>query len=166
MPKPTSIAFQSVTLFIVRHASAGVRGSLSSHDSERPLDAVGRDQSGAIADLLAGYPIESLYSSPALRCQQTLGPLSTKLGLLVEARTELFEGASTARSMQFIRSLQGRDVVVCSHGDVIPDILRNLEVGGTRLEGRGCAKGSIWQMDNTTDRIETGVYLGLISKAS
>lgn len=166
MPAASSIAFASVTLFIVRHASAGVRGGSGGEDSTRPLDAVGHDQSAAIADLLAGYDIESLYSSPALRCQQTLAPLGSRLGLPVESRSELFEGASTARSMQFIRSMQGRTVVVCSHGDVIPDVLRNLEVGGTRLEGRGCAKGSVWQLDNTTDRIETGVYLGLISKAS
>ena len=76
----------------------------------------------------------------------------------VEIEPGLFEGAATSRSIELVRSFTGRTVVLCSHGDVIPDVLRNLEVGGTRLDGRGCAKGSIWRLANATDRIESGSY--------
>jgi len=148
-----------VTLFLIRHAVAGVRDNRNPSDDRRPLDAIGIDQAHAIADSWAGGAIEAVFSSPALRCVQTVEPLAASLGLTVNVAPELFEGASTSRSIEYVRSFTGRSVVLCSHGDVIPDVLRNLEIGGSRLEGRGCAKGSIWQLDNSTERIESGSYL-------
>jgi len=90
---------------------------------------------------------------------QTVEPLAELLGLSVQVAPELFEGSSSSRSIEFVRSFTGQSVVLCSHGDVIPDVLRSLEVGGSRLDGRGCAKGSIWRLDNSSDRIESGTYL-------
>lgn len=158
-PQPISRYLAQVTLFLIRHAVAGVRDNRNPHDDQRPLDAVGIDQAHAIADGWSGGPVEAIYSSPALRCMQTVEPLAASLGMQVEIEPGLFEGASTSRSIELVRSFTGRDIVLCSHGDVIPDVLRNLEVGGSRLEGRGCAKGSIWRLDNSTDRIESGTYL-------
>jgi 8-oxo-dGTP diphosphatase len=148
-----------MTLFLIRHAVAGVRNNQDPADDQRPLDAVGIDQAQAIASGWSGEAIETIYSSPALRCVQTVEPLAASLGLTVQIAPELFEGASRSRSIEFVRAFTGRDIVMCSHGDVIPDVLRNLEVGGSRLDGRGCAKGSIWRLDNSTDRIESGTYL-------
>lgn len=149
-----------VPLFLIRHGNAGVRDNLDLTDGQRPLDGLGRDHAAAIAKRLSAEPIEAIFSSPALRCQQTVAPLATSLGLTIEITSELFEGASSSSSIAFIRSLTNRTAVLCSHGDVIPDVLRNLEVGGSRVDGRGCAKGSIWQLDNGTERIESAVYLG------
>lgn len=149
-----------VTLFLVRHAVAGVRDNYDPGDDQRPLDAIGVEQAIALADRLRGEPIEAIYSSPALRCRQTVEPLGEAVAMDVTVEPRLFEGATTSASMGLLRSLTGRTVVLCSHGDVIPDMLRNLEVGGCRLEGRGCAKGSIWQLDNSTERVESGFYLG------
>lgn len=148
-----------VTLFLIRHALAGVRNNRDPNDDQRPLDAVGIEQAHAIADQWSGGPIEAIYSSPALRCVQTVEPLAASLGMQVEIEPGLFEGAATSRSIELVRSFTGRSIVLCSHGDVIPDVLRNLEIGGSRLEGRGCAKGSIWRLDNSTERIESGTYL-------
>lgn len=145
-------------LFLIRHADAGVRNNLDPSDDQRPLDEVGHSQAQAIADAWTEAGIEAIYSSPALRCVQTIEPLAERLQMTVQIAPELFEGASTSRSIEYIRSFTGRSVVLCSHGDVIPDVLRNLQVGGSQLQGRGCAKGSIWQLDNSTDRIETGIY--------
>jgi len=148
-----------VTLYLIRHAVAGVRNFRNPSDDERPLDAVGLDQASEIAKDWTDLSVQAVYASPALRCIQTVQPLATRLGLAVQVAPELFEGASTSRTIEFVRSFTGHTVVLCSHGDVIPDILRNLEVGGSRLDGRGCAKGSTWQLDNTTERIESGTYL-------
>ncbi len=147
-----------VPLFLIRHAVAGVRDNLDPSDDRRPLDAVGLDQAATIARNWTELEIEAIYSSPATRCIQTVEPLAERLGLSVQVAPELFEGAAKSRSIEYVRSFRGRNIVLCSHGDVIPDVLRNLEVGGTVLDGRGCAKGSIWQLDNTTDRIESGAY--------
>jgi len=148
-----------VPLFLIRHAVAGVRNNQDPADDQRPLDAVGVDQATMIADNWSDLSVQAIYTSPARRCVQTVEPLAERLGLAVQIAPELFEGASTSRSIEFVRSFTGQSVVLCSHGDVIPDVLRNLATGGSRLDGRGCAKASIWQLDNTTDRIESGVYL-------
>jgi phosphohistidine phosphatase SixA len=142
-----------VPLFLIRHAVAGVRNNLDLSDDQRPLDQVGRSQAQTIAEAWTELGIEAIHSSPALRCVQTVEPLAERFQMAVQIAPELFEGASTSRSIEYIRSFTGRSVVLCSHGDVIPDVLRNLEVGGSQLQGRGCAKGSIWQLDNSTDRI-------------
>jgi|GEM_PF-118758 len=147
-----------VTLYLVRHAVAGSRNNLDPSDDRRPLDTIGLGQAAAIAESWSDDAVEAIYASPALRCVQTVEPLAARLGLGVEVAPQLFEGASTSRSIEFVRSFTGRTVVLCSHGDVIPDVLRNLEVGGCKLQGRGCAKGSIWQLDNSTERIDSGSY--------
>lgn len=149
----------SVPLFLIRHAVAGVRDSHNASDDQRSLDAVGLDQAQAIADGWTDSTVQAIFSSPATRCLQTVEPLAARLGLTVQIAPELFEGASTSRSIEFVRRFTGQSAVLCSHGDVIPDVLRNLEVGGSRLDGRGCAKGSIWELDNSTERIESGTYL-------
>lgn len=144
-------------LFLIRHAVAGVRDNTDPLDDQRPLDEIGRHQSQSLA---ADWtePIEAVFSSPALRCVQTVEPLAERLGLTVTIAPELFEGAAPARSIEFVRSFTGRSVVLCSHGDVIPDVLRTLELGGTVLDNRRCAKGSVWRLDNSTERIESGTY--------
>lgn len=153
-------------LYLIRHATAGVRNHHDPHDDQRPLDEFGLSQARAIAELIGGEPIEAVHSSPALRCTQTVAPLAERLGVPVERSTPLFEGSSSSSAIAFVRSFTGRSVVLCSHGDVIPDVLRALEIGGSRLEGRGCAKGSIWRLDNSTERIETADYLGPIGAST
>lgn len=148
-------------LFLIRHATAGTRDSRDPRDDQRPLDELGRIRADAIAVELKDRGIESIYSSPALRCQQTVAPLAHSLDLELEVAAELFEGSSSSRTIAFVRSFTGKSVALCSHGDVIPDVMRNLEVGGSRLTGSGCAKGSIWELDNSTDRIESAAYLDM-----
>lgn len=149
-----------VTLFLIRHARAGTRDVRDPDDAERPLDRVGLAQADAIAGLLGNEPIELIRSSAALRCLQTVQPLATRLDLALETAAELLEGTAPSQAIAYVRSFTGRNVVLCSHGDVIPDVMRALEIGGSRLEGRGCAKGSIWRLDNSTERIEAAEYLG------
>lgn len=155
-----------MTLFLIRHANAGVRNNQNPHDDQRELDPIGWEQAQRIASTHGDHAIEAIYASPALRCQQTVAPLAASLGVEVTIAPQLFEGASTATSIEFVRSFVGRTVVLCSHGDVIPDVLRLLEIGGSRLDGRGCAKGSVWELDNSTERIESGRYFDPVSLAT
>ncbi len=150
-----------MTLYLVRHATAGVRDNTNSDDRQRELDSHGHEQANAIAGLLGDEPITAVFSSATSRCLQTVAPLASRLGLEVAVAPALMEGSSTSSTLALVRGLTGQTVVLCSHGDVIPDVLRGLTVGGTRLDGIGCAKGSIWKLDNTTERIDSGLYLGL-----
>lgn len=145
------LAFPAVTIFLIRHATAGRRG-FDQDDLERPLDEYGREQANALVGLLQHRQITEIHSSRAARCMQTVAPLGHAIGVPVDPEPSMLEGSSQARVLEFIRSLETRDVVLCSHGDIIPDAIRALEVGGTRIEGeRSCAKGSIWELEANAD---------------
>ena len=52
------------------------------------------------------------------------------------------------------------ELALCSHGDVIPDLIGLLQSKGVASEGRGCEKGSIWQLDREGSTITQATYLG------
>lgn len=151
-----------MTIYLVRHAAAGDRYRWSGDDLERPLDEHGRAQAEAIAAWFAGRHVERLLSSRAVRCTQTLGPTARVLGLDIETTPTLLEGSTGDDAAALVRSLVGVDAVLCSHGDVLPAMVRSLTIDGMRIDGaRGCEKGSIWELDVRGRDIVSGVYRGL-----
>lgn len=115
-------------LYVIRHAHAGSRASWTGPDRERPLSKKGRRQAARIADQLANAGITRLVSSPAERCRQTLEPLGARLGLAVDDDERLLEGATGEDVLGLAGELSGdgQAAAVCSHGDVIPEVLRSL----------------------------------------
>jgi len=153
-----------MTLYLIRHASAQQRRVHDPDDAARILDDYGRGQARRLAETLGSAGIGRLLSSRATRCLQTVGPLAQVTGLSIEEVDVLFEGSSTSRVLELIRSFGDANVVLCSHGDIIPDVIRALEVGGTIVHGeRRCAKGSIWQLEMLDDRIDTATYLDALT---
>ena len=55
------------------------------------LGAEGRRQAEALAERLAGVPLEAVYSSPLERARETAAPIAARLGLAVRAVEELTE---------------------------------------------------------------------------
>ena len=156
------------SLYLVRHAVARERDGWPQLDRLRPLNELGWRQAIALADLLADAGIEAHYSSPALRCRDTLLPLAHGAGLPIEDDTRLLEGAvaldqgvATSELKALIKAYFGagsRRVAACSHGDIIPPLL---EAAGA-LAGSRCPKGGVWRLDlsDERDRISQAVYLG------
>jgi phosphohistidine phosphatase SixA len=103
-------------LLLVRHASAGDRTQWVGDDRERPLDKRGRKRAEELVAQLKPYPIEAILSSPARRCVETVEPLARARGLEIEQRPELGEESQATEGVALVRSLVGRDVVVCGHG--------------------------------------------------
>lgn len=138
-----------MTLYIVRHATASVR-TASRNDIIRPLDQHGRGQAQALAERLGSRPIEAVLSSPATRCLQTITPLADQLGLEIQVEDELWEIRGGQPAYELVRELgrESRNVVLCSHGDVIPAVLEGLREVGMEIGGRcGYAKGSVWEIE-------------------
>ena len=81
-------------IFVVRHASAVERFLWDGDDSERPLDKMGADQSLLIAEFFSEIKISSIYSSLAVRCQQTIWPTARQSDVQVELSDALFEGST------------------------------------------------------------------------
>jgi broad specificity phosphatase PhoE len=151
-----------VNLYLVRHAHAGDRHDWNGPDVGRPLSKKGRQQAEALTGALAGEPIQRILSSPAVRCTQTAAPIAVRLGLTVEQLPALAEGAPLAPARALIDSLatDGRDTVICGHGDLIPELLHDLESEGTPVDGAACAKGSIWHLVAQNGRFVRAVYRG------
>jgi broad specificity phosphatase PhoE len=63
---------------------AGDRHRWTGDQDRRPLSDLGRRQAARLAAALAATPVHALFSSPALRCRQTLEPLADRFGLRIE----------------------------------------------------------------------------------
>lgn len=151
----------TVTIHLVRHASAGARGS-GSADLERPLDEEGHEQARRLVEALADSGIERILTSPALRCRQTVEPLAAKLGIEIEMVPDLVEGRRAGPIVAMINRLVAAEssAVLSSHGDMIPLVLEALSATGVPLAGDKCQKGSIWELRTADGHIVEGRYLG------
>lgn len=143
-----------MAIFLVRHAHAGtLRGGLD--DVERPLTPTGRSQAEAIAARLATTTVVSVLASPARRCVETVELVARARGIAVTTTGKLFEGTDAELVLALLdgaHAAHGGDVVACSHGDVIPDVLRARSLDGLRIDGeRACEKGSIWEVTVDSD---------------
>lgn len=143
-------AMRRGTVHLIRHAHAGSRSKWDDDDRLRPLSKRGWQQADVIAARVASTGIDVIHSSPYRRCVQTVEPLATATGLEVYESADLAEGADAGETIELITSASGVHVVLCSHGDLIPDVVRILRERGTPLAVNGnklkFAKGSVWEV--------------------
>lgn len=120
-------------LYLVRHAKAGDRSTWDGDDRSRPLSKKGRAQADRLAislqPLVTPHSAARLVSSPYLRCVQTLEPLSALLDRKVTPDSSLAEGYDRDGALALLAALPVGSVL-CSHGDVIPDVMTALERRG------------------------------------
>lgn len=146
------------TIYLVRHAHAGVRGKWDGNDVKRPLSLRGYKQASAIENWLARVPVSRVASSKLKRCRQTVGGFADEVGLLLEREVELTEGSSGDDLARFISTMAGEQAVVCSHGDVIGSYIGQL-VAESVIEGPlEWRKGSIWMLQTRNGVAVSGVY--------
>jgi phosphohistidine phosphatase SixA len=137
-----------MAIILVRHGSAGKRASWSGDDRLRPLDARGRKHAQGIASALADRGVDRILSSPYVRCVQTVEPLAAALGLDVEERLELAEGAGASAPSALAEEMADRNAVLCTHGDVVEDLL-----------GEPMRKGAAYVLERTQNGLEPVDYL-------
>lgn len=157
-----------MTIYLVRHGSAGSRRDGHAGDPARPLDAVGVEQAAAIARHLAAVdpPVTVVRSSPATRCVETVEPLGTALGVAVEGDPTLFEGTDVEVAWDTVEGLarDGVTAVLCSHGDVIPELIHRARLRGMDTgTASGCKKGSIWALEWDGERFTRGAYVASVA---
>lgn len=133
-----------MSLLLVRHAVALRRRDWTRPDHLRPLTPRGYAQAEQLPELLTPYVVERILSSPSVRCLETVQPLAARLALPVEELPQLAEGSGAAFA-DLLDGL-GPNLLVCSHGDVVPDLLDVLAPSGGA--DRPCAKGSTWVLDD------------------
>jgi 8-oxo-dGTP diphosphatase len=122
-----------MSILLVRHAMAGKRKQWQGDDRLRPLDERGRAQAANLTTALRSFRIEGIYTSPYVRCRQTVEPLAEALGLEIEERDELAEGAGRSAALALANALGERTAVLCTHGDVVVDLLGEESKKGSTL---------------------------------
>ncbi|HXN02099.1 MAG TPA: phosphoglycerate mutase family protein [Candidatus Dormibacteraeota bacterium] len=148
-----------MAIYVVRHAKAGDRGEWEGDDQLRPLTKSGHRQADELAGWLRKEPIDAILSSPYVRCLQTLEPLAEQRKLPIKPRTDLAEGAGGESILRMAAEFKGRNVVLCTHGDVVEELLEHLIADG--LVARAHAqleKGSTWILDEKNGRIARATY--------
>jgi 8-oxo-dGTP pyrophosphatase MutT (NUDIX family)/phosphohistidine phosphatase SixA len=123
---------QTVPLILLRHSKARSKDGWHRPDAARPLDDSGRSDAKALADLLACFaPRPRLISSTAVRCADTLRPLSQHTGEQVRAEPALYvhsrsSPANAGDSGDGITALvreaivSGEPTVICAHRENLP----------------------------------------------
>ncbi len=142
-------------IYFVRHAKAGSRSAWTEDDRDRPLVDNGWEQAHALAARLSARHPSVLWSSPYLRCQQTLQPLGELCGLDVVVDSRLEEESPLEKSLAILDDAPD-NAVLCSHGDVIPDAVNGLIRRGMDVADipRALKKASVFVLHR-----ENGLYV-------
>jgi len=164
----------SLTLEIFIHMDAVNRNEWTGPGDARPLTELGRQQAERLAEeIAAGGPVNALYSSPAVRCTQSMEPFAKRFALPVTVEPRFKDtsgykapagwergdgkgpdplgGASSAGSayaaLQDIRKAlpDGSRAVLCSYGDIVPALLAFLSgSSGVEMPPRLDKKGALY----------------------
>ncbi|MGH9122715.1 MAG: SixA phosphatase family protein [Acidimicrobiales bacterium] len=151
-------------VLLVRHAHAGKRSEWPGDDRLRPLSARGRQQAQGLASLVEGRAPQRILSSPYTRCLQSVAPLAADLGIPVETSEILAEGTE-GEAVDLVRGLAHEKVLLCSHGDVISEVLvaladeDRLDLGPRPRQ----AKGSVWVLEASGERFVRATYLSPVA---
>jgi 8-oxo-(d)GTP phosphatase len=159
-PGPRRTSLHAVPMYLLRHAKAESRAQWTKPDHLRPLTDGGKKQAEGLVAILDGSPIERIISSPHVRCLQTVRPLTSARGIPVEESEDLAEGAGPARALALLAESSGRPTVLCSHGDVIQDVLLHLSAEGLELpDPLPLRKGSTWVLETEVDGFVGARYI-------
>ena len=132
---------KKLACYVVRHADAGKRGAVA--DEQRPLSRRGRAQAEWIAETLGGAGITRLIASPYVRCIETLEPLAARIDVDIEVRDDLGEGNGPASALALIEAAAA-PIAICTHGDVIGELIEELDRRAVPRDDDRMAKGSTW----------------------
>lgn len=148
-----------MTLYVVRHGKAGSRSAWTDPDDLRPLTKAGRRQAVMITEALSDAPVTRVLSSPYVRCRQTVEPLAEQLRLPVDLADALGEGALLSETLALVDKVGDDTAVLCTHGDVMGELLAHCVRQGVRVESNLLPKGSTWVFETEAGAIVDARYV-------
>lgn len=118
-------------LLLVRHGKAVSRHDWKGADAARPLSERGVKQAAAMVDTLTAWQPKRIVSSPAVRCVTTVAPLSAATGVPIKREAGISQEAWEAGEPEVRRVIgkrvrSGKSAVVCGHGPVLPEMIREI----------------------------------------
>lgn len=150
----------TTSVLLVRHGQAGDKKTWHAPDELRPLDALGEASAARLRVVGPCYAPRRVLSAEPVRCVQSVRPLADALGLTVEVEPVLSKQsfadkpeATAERVLELAEA--GEPAVVCSQGEVIPDLLRAL---GWERRQPSTRKGSVWTLSFDGRRLVDADY--------
>lgn len=141
-------------MIVLRHGKAVSPDKFHGDDHDRTLTDRGRAQAKNVAPSIAAWRPGKIITSSAKRCRSTVAPLGKLLGLHAKPVETISQRAYESGQAD-VRGLVGKLVrhkqtaVLCSHGPVIPEIIREIALA------TGTPTGSYVQ---SSAALETGGY--------
>ena len=133
-------------IFIVRHAHAGNRSGWSGPDHKRPISPKGIKQTRLLTQYLVKKGATQIFTSPYLRCIQTVAPLAHAINTHYIDLPELAEGAPPEGAAALVRTAKD-GTVICSHGDVLAGLVGHLAAHGAPINPKlNIEKGGILRL--------------------
>ena len=146
--------------YLIRHADARDEQHWAGPDDARPLSFPGRLEASGLLGRLRDYPISRILTSPAERCQQTVTPLSQRRAVPIELADALAVDAPSARLLTLVTDPTLQTAVLCTHGELIGQLMRQLAAGGVPLSGPlDGDKGSTWVLTTSDGIVTAAQYL-------
>ena len=139
-------------MLLVRHAKAGKKRRWKGEDALRPLDCEGIAQAERLRAVAPCYGPMRIASADLVRCADTVRPTGTELGTPIDIEPLLGREAYAANpraTVDWIREqiAEGGTTMLCSQGEVIPDLLTRLAAHARlRLRRPPARKGSVWAL--------------------
>lgn len=125
-------------LIVVRHGKAEPARSYE-EDTDRQLAPRGVEQAEALVETVRAWKPKRIISSTATRCVSTVTPLAKALGRDIRRTAAISQdayedGTAEVRKVVGKRVRARKSAVLCSHGPVVPQILREIALAtGTPL---------------------------------
>ena len=122
---------------IARHGKARRRSTWPGTELDRPLTAVGVQQSAALVPVLSAFGVTDIVTSHWARCRTTIESYAEACSIVPRDSVHLTEAehdSSPERVGAEVDGLlrSGRDVVVCTHRPVLPTVLKVLAAHAVR----------------------------------
>lgn len=145
-------------IFLARHAKAGKRLE-GRNDKYRQLVADGHSQANRIANFFAPISLDAIYTSPAVRCFQTVEPTATQKSLEIVERETLWEDSLPSDIAEAINQTTAETSLWCSHGNLIPAVVEMLQISEISTTRRGAVKGAVWAIEGEPNNWATASYI-------
>jgi 8-oxo-(d)GTP phosphatase len=136
----------TIPLILLRHAKAEPKDEWPGDDAGRPLSVKGREDAAAAAGLLACFaPRADVFTSPAVRCTETVRPYSELTGVRVRPVAGLqISATDSADSRTLLESVLAAETptILCAHRENLPGLI----TGAAAALGAELPPGSAGQL--------------------
>lgn len=123
--------FDAQTIIFLRHGKAIAREEWLGGDEDRPLAQQGSLQAKRMISIYQAFNLEKIITSDAIRCYDTVEPLSKALDIKLKVEKEISEQTwkkDKERAIDFAKDVikEEKTILVCSHNPVLPRMLEKL----------------------------------------